>query len=87
MRTIDSKILVKELKGERLEEKIGNLVVPDGVNKEQSRFEVVSVGEKIAPSALKPGDKIITYYNPGHAIKIEDQEYRVISIPDILVVL
>lgn len=87
MRTIDSKILVKELKGERLEEKIGSLIVPDGVNKEQSRFEVVSVGEKISPNVLKPGDKIITYYNPGHAMKIEDQEYRVISIPDILVVL
>ena len=85
MRAIDSKILVKEIKQEELQEKIGDLVVPVGSSKDKMTFEVISVGEKV--ESLKPGDKILTYYDPGHTFKQDNVEYRIISVPDILVVL
>lgn len=85
MKAIDSKILVKEIKQEELQEKIGDLIVPVGSTKDKMLFEVISVGEKV--TSLKEGDKVLTYYDPGHKFKQEGSEYRVISISDILVVL
>lgn len=85
MKAIDSKILVKEIKQEELQEKIGDLIVPAGSTKDKMLFEVVSVGEKV--DSLKEGDRVLTYYDPGHKFKQDGNEYRVISISDILVVL
>lgn len=85
MKAIDSKILVKEIKQEELQEKIGDLIVPVGSTKDKMLFEVLSVGEKV--DSLKEGDKVLTYYDPGHKFKQDGNEYRVISISDILVVL
>ena len=47
--------------------------------------EVVSVGEEV--KGLQPGDKIYTYYDPGHKFRENGEDFRVISVPDILVVL
>lgn len=85
MKAIGSKILVKEVEQEVLQEKIGNLTVPVGNNKEKTLCEVISVGEEI--KGLKPGDKIYTYNDPGHKFRENGEDYRVISMPDILVVL
>jgi co-chaperonin GroES (HSP10) len=85
MKAIGSKILVKEVEQEVLQEKIGNLTVPVGNSKEKMLCEVLSVGEEI--KGLKPGDKIYTYYDPGHKFREAGEEYRIISLPDILVVL
>lgn len=85
MKAIDSKILVKEVKQEELQEKIGDLIVPVGSTKDKMLFEVISVGEKV--DSLKEGDRVLTYYDPGHKFKQDGNEYRVISISDILVVL
>ena len=56
MKAIGSKILVKEVEQEVLQEKIGNLTVPVGNDKEKMLCEVLSVGEEV--KGLKPGDKI-----------------------------
>lgn len=85
MKAIGSKILVKEVEQEVLQEKIGNLTVPVGNSKEKMLCEVLSVGEEI--KGLKSGDKIYTYYDPGHKFREAGEEYRIISLPDILVVL
>ena len=85
MKAIGSKILVKEVEQEVLQEKIGNLTVPVGNSKEKMLCEVLSVGEEV--KGLKPGDKIYTYYDSGHKFREAGEEYRIISLPDILVVL
>jgi co-chaperonin GroES (HSP10) len=85
MKAIGSKILVKEVEQEVLQEKIGNLTVPVGNDKEKMLCEVLSIGEEV--KGLKPGDKIYTYYDPGHKFRENGEDYRIISIPDILVVL
>lgn len=85
MKAIDSKILVKEVKGEELQERIGNLVVPVGSSTDKMLCEVLSVGEKI--DSLKPGDRVLAYSGAGHEFKQEGETYRVIAISDILVVL
>lgn len=85
MRVIGSKILVKEVEQEVLQEKIGNLTVPVGNSKEKMLCEVLSVGEEV--KGLSVGDRIYTYYNSGHKFRENGEDYRIISIPDILVVL
>lgn len=85
MKAIGSKILVKEVEQEVLREKIGNLTVPAGNSKEKMLCEVLSVGEEV--KGLSVGDKIYTYYDPGHKFRENGEDYRIISLPDILVVL
>ena len=87
MKTIDSKILVKKVEEDGVEdytEKVGNLVIPNR-NKQTEKYEVISVGEKI--TSLKEGDVVVTFPNPGTIVKHDGVDYRVISIPDILIVL
>ena len=85
MHVLDSKILVaKEEQQEEAVEKIGGFVIPSG-NKSYDVYKVVSVGDKI--ESLKEGEVIYTYPNPGTELKLAEGTYRVISLPDILVVL
>ena len=84
MKTIDSKILVKEInKNEELVEKMGNFVIPGSTDYDE--VEVVSVGEKV--EGVKTGDRILTYHGAGHSFRRDNTDYRVISIPDVLVIL
>ena len=86
MRTIDSKILVEVTHEEAYTEKMGGFVVPsddDSVEK----AKVLSTGEKIDAVSLKPGDVIYIQRGSGYKFKNEGKEYRVISIPDVIVVL
>lgn len=71
------------------------IVLPDTVDKEKpEKGEVVAVGEgklldsgQRAPMAVKVGDKIMfKKYSPDE-IKVEGEEYLVISEGDILVVI
>ena len=83
MHVLDSKILVtKEEQQEEAVEKIGGFVISSG-NKSYDVYKVVSVGDKI--ESLKEGEVIYTY--PGTELKLAEGTYRVISLPDILVVL
>lgn len=86
MKAIDSKILVKEEKQQdlALTERLGGFQIPVGAG-EFGVYKVLSVGEKV--TSLKEGDVVYTYQNPGKEFKHEGKTYRVISIPDIIVVL
>ena len=78
MKTIDSKILVKKVEEDGVEdytEKVGNLVIPNR-NKQTEKYEVISVGEKI--TSLKEGDVVVTVPNPGTIVKHDGVDYRVI---------
>lgn len=85
MHTIDSKILVQVMKEEAYTEKIGGFVVPSDDSNTVEKAKVISTGEKI--ESLKPGDIIYIQRGSGYKFKNNDEEYRVISIPDVIVVL
>lgn len=87
MKVIDSKILVTVEKNNSATQKIGNMALEIPVGSGQYEVAtVVSVGEKI--DNLKPGDTLYVYPKCGTSFNHTDgKEYRVISLPDILVVL
>lgn len=84
MKAVDLRILVQEVKEDSVEERIGNIVIPES-DSGAKKYKVLSVGEKI--ESVKEGDVVYTYPNAGHEFKSEGDTYRVISITDILVVL
>jgi co-chaperonin GroES (HSP10) len=87
MKAVDCKILVKEekLQDEVMKEKLGGFQMTVGDGK-FSTFRVISVGDQIHAD-LHDGDLIYTYPNAGHEITHEGEQYRVIAISEVLVVI
>jgi co-chaperonin GroES (HSP10) len=85
MKAVNQSILVQDLKGESCVQKIGDIVIPENSN-EYTIGKVISVGEKVE-SDIKPGDTVYFYNNAGKTFTHELEEYRLINISEIIVVL
>jgi len=84
MKVIDSKILIRVKKGDAATERFGGFEVPVGAG-EFEIGEVLSVGEKVV--GLAEGDTIYFYKGSGKEFTHEGQKYRVITIPEVIVIL
>lgn len=84
MKVIDSKILVKVEKQTTYAEKAGGFVVPTDQDSRYEVAKVISVGEKV--ESIKIGDILYIMRGAGFEFSNEGEEYRVISIPDILII-
>ncbi|MFH0891903.1 MAG: co-chaperone GroES [Candidatus Falkowbacteria bacterium] len=93
LKPLHSNVIVKPIRQDEVTK--SGIVLPDTVDKERpERGEVVAVGEgKIldngqrAPMSVKVGDKVMfKKYSPDE-IKVDDEEYLVISEGDILAIL
>jgi len=84
-------MMVKPL-GERLlikpiiEEKktAGGIVLPDAAKEKPMKAEIVEVGKLPEDCTLKVGDKVIYNKYSGTEIKIDDEDYIIIDLNDIL---
>lgn len=83
MKVIGTKILVKRVEEDQLEERLGNLVIPGG-EKDYDTCEIVCVGEEV--KEIEPGMTVFTYKNSGHELKVDGVKYRVITPAEILIV-
>lgn len=86
MKVIDSKVLIQVEKESVYTQKVGSLSVPVGTG-EFEIAKVIGTGEKVNPEILKEGDKIYIYPESGKRFTHEMQEYRVITLNEIIVVL
>ncbi|OGF27052.1 co-chaperone GroES [Candidatus Falkowbacteria bacterium RIFOXYB2_FULL_47_14] len=93
LKPLHSNVIVKPIRQDEITK--SGIVLPDTVDKERpERGEVVAVGEgKIldngqrAPMSVKVGDRVMfKKYSPDE-IKVDDEEYLVISEGDILAIL
>lgn len=93
LRPMGDRVIVKPVAKEEMTK--AGIILPDTVDKERpEQGEVVSVGPgrvldngQIAPMSLKVGDKVMfKKYSPDE-VKIEDEEYLVISESDVLAVI
>jgi len=93
LKPINDHVVVKPLTEE--EKTSSGIILPDTVDKEKpEKGEVIAVGPgkmldsgQRAPMSVKTGDKVIfTKYTPNE-IKIQDQEYLVLSESDILTIV
>ncbi|MBU1032968.1 MAG: co-chaperone GroES [Patescibacteria group bacterium] len=93
LRPLGDRVIVKPVAEEEVTK--SGIILPDTIDKERpEQGEVISVGPgrlldngTRAPMSVKIGDKVVfKKYSPDE-VKIEDQEYLVISESDIMAVV
>lgn len=84
MKVIKSNILCREIKSESPTTKIGGFVVPND-QKDYMEAEVMSVGEEV--KEIKEGDRIYIYPNAGKKIDVHGENYRIINVSEVIIVL
>ena len=89
---IGDKVLVKRLEAE--EKTKGGIVLPDTAKEKPKEGKVLAVGEgrlskdgKRTPFTVKKNDRIIFASYSGTEIKVEGEEYLIMSEDDILAVI
>jgi chaperonin GroES len=92
VRPIGDKILVKRL--EAMEVSKGGIVLPDSAKEKPQEGKVVSLGEgrvteegKNAPFTVKKGDRVIFTSYAGSEVKIDGEEYLILSEDDIMAIV
>jgi chaperonin GroES len=92
LRPLHDRVLVKRL--DEGEQKVGGIIIPDSAKEKPQQAEVMAVGngklldsgERVAPD-VKPGDRILFGKYSGSEIKIEGEEYLIVTEDEILGVL
>jgi chaperonin GroES len=87
---LKDKVVVKRL--EEVEEKTpGGIIIPDTAKEKPQIGEVIAVGKgkilqdgKIIPPEVKVGDKVLFAKYAGTEVKIEGEEYLIMSEDEIL---
>ena len=92
VRPLHDKILVKQLEEE--EKTKGGIIIPDTAQEKPYQGKVVAVGKgkvleggKIRPLDVKVGDKILFEKYAGTMIKIEDDDYMMMSESEVLAII
>lgn len=89
IRPLGDKVVLKAI--ERMERTKGGIVLPDTAKEKPMEGEIVAVGEgrlldngtKVAPT-VKVGDRVIYSKYAGSEVKLDDQEFLIVSEKDIL---
>lgn len=84
MKVIKSNILCKDVKTDSPTKKIGNFVIPDD-QRGYIEAEVVSIGDEV--KEINVGDSIYIYPNSGKKVNVNGEDFRVINISEVIVVL
>ena len=92
LRPLHDRVLVKRL--DEGEQKVGGIIIPDTAKEKPQQAEVKAVGngklldsgERVAPD-VKPGDRILFGKYSGSEIKIDGEEYLIVTEDEILGVL
>lgn len=93
LKPLHNNVIVKSLSAEEVTK--SGIVLPDTVDKEKpEKGEVVAVGPgkvldngQLSKMTLKPGDKVVfKKYSPDE-VKIDNQEYLVLSESDVVAII
>ena len=89
LRPLADRVVVKPL--ERAGKTKGGIVLPDTVKEKPQEGEVMAIGNgklldtgKRAPLSLKKGDKILYGKYSGNEIKVNNQEYLIMTESEVL---
>ncbi|HOB16260.1 MAG TPA: co-chaperone GroES [Defluviitoga sp.] len=82
VKPLGNRLLIKPIKEEKKTE--GGIVLPDSAKEKPQKAEIVEIGKLEEEFDLKIGDKVIFSKYAGTEIKIEDVEYIIIDVDDVL---
>jgi chaperonin GroES len=91
LKPLDDRIVVKVTEEE--EKTSFGIVIPDTAKEKPTEGEVIAVGPgkfedgARVPMDVKPGDKVIFSKYGGTEVKVEGQEYLLLSARDVLAVI
>uniref|UniRef100_A0A7V4KDQ9 Co-chaperonin GroES n=1 Tax=Fervidobacterium pennivorans TaxID=93466 RepID=A0A7V4KDQ9_FERPE len=82
VKPLGERLLIKPI----IEEKktAGGIVLPDAAKEKPMKAEIVEVGKLPEDCTLKVGDKVIYNKYSGTEIKINEEDYIIIDLNDIL---
>ncbi|HBT51124.1 MULTISPECIES: co-chaperone GroES [Petrotoga] len=82
VKPLGNRLLIKPITEERKTE--GGIVLPDSAKEKPQKAEVKEVGKLEEDYDLKAGDKVIFSKYAGTEIKIDDEDYIIIDVEDVL---
>lgn len=89
---LNDKLIVKRLEAE--EKTAGGIVLPDAAREKPRQGKILSVGDgkllatgKRQPFIVKEGDRILFSAWAGSEVKVDNEEYMIMSEDDILAVV
>lgn len=86
MKVIGEKVLVKVEKSDAYVQKVGGLSIPVGPGAgEYEVAKVLGVGEKV--ESVKEGDTLYMYFGSGKKFHHESEEFRVITLNEIIAIV
>ncbi len=82
VKPLGERLLIKPI----IEEKktAGGIVLPDAAKEKPTKAEIVEVGKLPEDCGLKVGDKVIFNKYSGTELKIDEEDYVIIDLNDIL---
>lgn len=89
LKPIGDKIILKKLKAE--EKTAGGIVLPDSAKEAPQYAEIVAIGPEILNNEEKSkqisvGDKVVYGKFAGTEIKLDDEEYIICKLADLLAI-
>ncbi len=92
IKPLGDRVLVEDI--EETEEVKGGIVIPDSAKEKSQEAKIVALGTggtddkgKKIPFEVEVGDKVLTSKYGGTDVKVNDQEYKILSSSDILAVI
>jgi chaperonin GroES len=82
VKPLGNRLLIKPVKEEKKTE--GGIVLPDSAKEKPQKAEIIEIGKLEEDFDLKIGDKVIFSKYAGTEIKIDDVEYIIIDVDDVL---
>ena len=87
IKPLGDRVLVEAV--ENKEEMKGGIYIPDSAKEKPQEAKVVAVGpgKKDEPMTVKVGQKVLTAKFGGQEIKLDEQDYMVCKLSDILAIV
>jgi chaperonin GroES len=82
VKPLGERLLIKPIVEEK--KTAGGIVLPDAAKEKPMKAEIVEVGKLSEDCVLKVGDKVIYNKYSGTEIKIDEEDYIIIDVNDIL---
>lgn len=91
IKPLGDRVVIKQLKAE--EKTASGIFIPESAQEKPETAEVIAVGpgkkdgDKIAPMEVKVGDKVLYSKYSGTTVKLDNEDYIIVSESDILAVV
>mgnify|MGYP006301706819 CR=1 FL=1 len=92
IKPLGDRVLVQALEEEETQQ--GGIIIPDSAKEKPQKAKIVALGTgkkdddgKVIPFEVKEGDVVLTSKYGGTEVKVDGEEYKILSSTDILAVV